>query len=323
MIMLIKEVRTRTAMFDVVIIGGGAAGLTAAIYTCRKALKTLVVSPEYGGQTNLTSHIENYPGTLVSTGWDLMAKFKEHAEHFGAEARTAKAIKIEKKGEQKFVVHFEDGTNEQCKAVILCHGKLPRPLNIPGESKFLGRGLSTCATCDAPLYKGKTVSVIGGGNAALEAVEELHNVGAKVSLVHRRDEFRADEITVKKVRALSGVEFILNTAPVEIIGDKFVTAFTIEDIKTKKRRQLKVDGVFSEIGHIADSAMVKGLVALNDAGEVIVDANGATSCPGIFAAGDITPVRYKQTVIAAGEGAKAALEAHRYLTGNATGEPAK
>lgn len=311
-------------MYDVIIIGGGAAGLTAAIYTCRKAFKTLVISPEYGGQTNLTSHIENYPGFIVSTGWDLMNKFKEQAEHFGAETRTAKAVQVEKHDEKSFTVHFEDGTSEKCKAVILCHGKLPRPLNIPGEKEFLGRGLSTCATCDAPLYKGKIVAVIGGGNAALEAVEELHNAGAKkVYLVHRRDEFRADEITVKKIKALSGVEFVLSHSPVAIKGDKYVTAFDIEDVTTKKRKELKVDGVFSEIGHIADSGMVKHLCKLNQAGEVVVDENTNTSCTGIFAAGDITPVRYKQTVIAAGEGAKAALECHRYLTGAATGEYSK
>jgi alkyl hydroperoxide reductase subunit F len=311
-------------MYDVVIIGGGAAGLTAAIYACRKAFKTVVISPEYGGQTNLTSHIENYPGTLVSTGWDLMAKFKEHAEHFGAETKTGKAVKIEKHAEKKFTVHLEGGEKLDARAVILAHGKLPRPLNIPGEKEFLGRGLSTCATCDAPLYKKKTVAVIGGGNAALEAVEELHKMGAKVSLVHRRDQFRADEITVKKIRALPGVEFVLNTIPLAIKGTKFVTGLEIEDVNTKKRRELKLDGVFSEIGHIADSDLVKGLCKLNDAGEVLVDANGNTSCPGIFAAGDITPVRYKQTVIAAGEGAKAALEAHRYLTdGVVTGEYVK
>ena len=310
-------------MFDVIIVGGGAAGLTAAIYTCRKALKTLVVSPEYGGQTNLTSHIENYPGFIASTGWDLMAKFKEHAEHFGAETRTSKVTNVEKKG-KGFLVHFDDGSKEECRAVILCHGKLPRPLNIPGEKEFLGRGLSTCATCDAPLYKGKDVAVIGGGNAALEAVEELQHVGANVTLVHRRTEFRADEITVKKVKALKGVTFILNHSPVAIKGEKYVTAFEIEDVNTKKHQTLKLDGVFSEIGHVADSSMVKELCKLNPAGEVIVDEAGNTSCPGIFAAGDITPVRYKQTVIAAGEGAKAALECHRWLIGGKiTGEYSK
>ncbi|MEK6849353.1 MAG: FAD-dependent oxidoreductase [Nanoarchaeota archaeon] len=307
-------------MFDVIIVGGGAAGLTAAIYTCRKELKTLVVSPEYGGQTNMTSHIENYPGFITSTGWDLMEKFKKQAEHFGAETRTAKVTKIEKKAEKKFHVHFADGSKEECKAVILCHGKLPRPLNIPGEKEFLGRGLSTCATCDAPLYKNKAVAVIGGGNAALEAVQELQQVGAKVTLVHRRDTFRADERTVKQVKALKGVTFILNHAPVSIKGDKYVTGFDIEDVISHKKQSLKVDGVFSEIGHIADSDMVKELCKLNDAGEVVVDDVGNTSCAGIFAAGDITPVKYKQTVIAAGEGAKAALECHRWLTGGkATG----
>ena len=310
-------------MYDVVIVGGGAAGLTSAIYTCRKELKTLVVSPEYGGLTNLTSHIENYPGTLNSTGWDLMDKFKEHAEHFGAETRTGKVVKVEKNGEKDFTVKFEDGTAEKCKAVILCHGKIPRALNIPGEKEFFGRGLSTCATCDAPLYKKKTVAVIGGGNAALEAVEELQKIGATVTLVHRRDQFRADEITVKKVKTLPGVTFALNHVPVAIKGEKFVEAFTIEDSKTKQQQDLKVDGVFSEIGYVADSELVKGLCDLNETGEVKVDANANTSVKGIFAAGDITPVKYKQTVIAAGNGAIAALEAHKYITGQEILDSAK
>jgi alkyl hydroperoxide reductase subunit F len=311
-------------MHDVLIIGGGAAGMTAAIYSCRKGFKTAIISPEWGGLTSTTSHIENYPGFINSTGWDLMSKFKEQAEHFGAESITGKVKKIVKNAEKDFTVTLEDGTEMKCRAVIMAHGKVPRRLDIPGYDEFMGKGLSTCATCDAPLYRGKRVAVIGGGNSALEAVEELRQVGAEmVYLVHRRDSFRADEITVEKVKKLDKVEFILNAVPAAITGEKFVETFVVKDVNSGEERTLEVDGVFSEIGYVADSSMVEGLTDLNESGEVIVDENKNTSVPGIFAAGDITPVRYKQTVIAAGAGAVAALEAHRYLTGVVQTEYAK
>ncbi len=206
--------------YDVVIVGGGPAGLTAAIYTCRKNLKTIVVSVDIGGQTNLTTHIENYPGVDAMPGPDLMQKFHESAKKFGAEFKTCKVTKIDKE-DDKFKVLMADCETIIAKAVILAFGRIPRALGIPGEDKFLGRGLSTCATCDAPLYKNKIVAVIGGGNAAVEGALELVEAGAKkVYLVHRRNEFRADEVTVKKAKAEKIIEITTPFVPVEIVGFK-------------------------------------------------------------------------------------------------------
>ena len=305
-------------MHDVIIIGAGSAGLSAAIYTTRKQFKTLIISPEVGGQTNLTNDIENYPGVKALPGPQLMEIMRAQAEGVGAKIVTNRVMKIEQKNDKTFELALEDGSKESARSVILAFGVLPKPLNIPGEKKFFGRGVSTCATCDAPFFKNKTTSVIGGGNAAVEAALELAPLCKKVYLVHRRDAFRADEITVEKVKALKNVELVLDSTPQEIRGDKIVKSLLVKNIKTGKETDITLDGVFVEIGHMIDSSMVKGLVDMNEHGEVIVDDRQNTSVKGIFAAGDCTPTPFKQSVIAAGQGAIAALECHRYLTGGKT-----
>lgn len=302
-------------MHDVIIIGAGAAGLSAAIYTTRKELKTLIIDPGFtGGQTSLTSGIENYPGVKHLPGPELMKIMKEQAEGFGAKTTVGKVIKVDPQKNNSFQLSLEDGSTEIAKAVILTFGVLPRQLNIPGEQKFFGRGVSTCATCDAPFFKGKTVAVVGGGNAGVEAVIDLAVVAKKVYLIHRKDSFRADEVTVAKMKKLPNAELVLNSIPTEIKGEKFVTGVSVQNLNTKKIGDLTINGFFIEIGHIIDSSMVKGVVDLNERGEIIVDEVQRTSFPGLFAAGDSTPVAYKQTVIAAGQGAVAALECYRYLS---------
>lgn len=301
-------------MYDVIIIGAGAAGLTSAIYCCRKKLKTAVISMDIGGQTNLTSHIENYPGTGPMSGIELMQRFQNEAIGFGAEIIMGKANKAEKT-ENGFRIGLANGEEYECKALILAYGKVPKSLGIEGEEKFFGRGVSTCVTCDAPLYKNREVVVIGGGNSAIEGALELAEIAKKVYLVHRRDAFRADEITVEKLKSNSKIELVLNSISTKVIGEKNVDGLEVENINTKERRQFKVDGVFIEIGYVVDTTFVQHLVKVNDKKEIIVDERGNTSCPGIFSCGDITPVPFKQTVIAAGEGAKAALECYRWLTG--------
>jgi thioredoxin-disulfide reductase len=301
--------------YDVIIIGAGAGGLTAAIYTCRKNLKTAVISVDIGGQTNLTNHIENYPGVDPMPGPLLMQKFKDNASSFGAEFISGKATRVDKEN-KTFKITLANGDAYQCRAVILAFGTVPRELGIPGEAKFLGRGLSTCTTCDAPLFKNKVVAVIGGGNAAAEGALELAKVGAKhVYLVHRRNEFRADEITMEKAKAEKAIELVTPYEPVEIAGDKFVSAFKIRHAETKEEKSLAVQGVFKETGFVVDVSPVKHLVRINERNEIIIDANNNTSVPGVFAVGDVTTVPYKQTVISAGEGAKAALECYRWLSG--------
>ena len=301
-------------MYDVIIVGAGAAGLTAAIYTSRKKLKTAIVSIDVGGQTNLTNHIENYPGTGPMDGTELMRKFQDDALGFGAELIMGKVLKVDKI-KTGFKITLANEETYETKALILASGKVPKSLGIEGEEKFMGRGVSTCVTCDAPLFKNKEVCVVGGGNSAVEGALELATIAKKVYLVHRRDTFRADEITVQKLKDNSKIELVLNNKPSKIVGEKNVKGVEVENIITQEKKEFAVSGVFIEIGYIVDSSFVAHLVKLNEKKEIIVDDRGNTSCRGIFAAGDITPVPYKQTVIAAGDGSKAALECYRWLTG--------
>lgn len=299
--------------YDVLIIGGGAAGLTAAIYTCRKKLKTGMITIDVGGQTLLTNHIENYPGFELVSGPDLMSKIRAQVEKFGAETIMGEVNKIEK--DKDFLVSLSNGEKYKSKAIILASGKTARKLGIPGEDKFLGRGVSTCATCDAPFFKEKNVVVVGGGNSAFEAVDLLEKYSKKVYLAHRRDEFRADEITVDKVKKMKNVEIITSAVPVEVKGDKFVSGLVIEDLKTKEKRELKVDGIFVEIGYELKTDWLKGLVKRNKMNEIVIDDRCRTNQEGFFAAGDVSTVPYKQIVVSAGEGAKAGLEAYKYIKG--------
>src|SRR3989338_2538512 len=276
-------------MYDVIILGAGAAGLTAAVYTCRKKLKTLILSIDVGGQTNLTSHIENYPGTGAMHGIELMKRFQNEAIGFGAELIMGKANKIDKT-ENGFRIGLANGEEYECKALILAYGKVPKSLGIEGEEKFMGRGVSTCVTCDAPLYKNREVAVIGGGNSAVEGALELATIAKKVYLIHRRDTFRADEVTVEKLKGQKNVELFLNSASTKVVGDKNVDGLEVENLITKERRQFKVEGIFIEIGYVVDTSFVSHLVKVNEKKEIIVDEKGNTTCPGIFSAGDITPV---------------------------------
>nr|MBA4404968.1 thioredoxin-disulfide reductase [Nanoarchaeum sp.] len=301
--------------YDVIIIGAGAAGLTAAIYTCRKKLKTAIITLDIGGQTMLTNHIENYPGFDLIPGPELMSKFEQQASKFGAEMIMGE-VELIKKKKIGFTVELKNKETYDTKTIILAFGKTARRMNIPGEDKFFGRGVSTCATCDAPFYKEKTVAVIGGGNSALEAAELLTQFAKKVYLIHRRNEFRADEVTIEKIKKMKKIEILLNWLPEEVKGDKFVESFTIKNAKDEKT--LKVDGVFVEIGYELKTDWLKSLVNLTDSGEIKIDERCRTSQAGIFAAGDVTTVPFKQTVISAGEGAKAGLESYKYIKGDTT-----
>jgi thioredoxin-disulfide reductase len=302
-------------MYDTIIIGAGPAGLAAAIYCGRKKLNTAIITVDVGGQGNLTSHIENYPGAMPQSGMELMDKFRQQAESFGANFIFSKVAKIEKK-ENHFIVKLADSNEHLTKTIILAHGKVPRKLNIPGEDQFYGKGVSTCATCDGPLFKNKIVAVIGGGNSALEAAIDLTSFAEKVYLIHRRQEFRGDEVTIEKVKSNPKIELILDTIPIEVKGEKFISSTILKNKITKEKRELKIDGLFLEIGYVVDSSMVKDLVEINDYNEIVIDSVGKTSCPGIFAAGDVTNMPYKQAIVAAGDGAKAALEVYSFLSGD-------
>jgi len=301
-------------MYDIIIIGAGPAGLTAALYAGRKKLKTLVLTVDVGGQCNLTSQIENYPGLEPMPGFELTQTMEKQVNKAGVEIIDAKVTKVEKK-DSHFLIKTKN-KEYQSKTVILAIGRVPRTLDIPGEEEYLGKGIHTCTTCDAPLYGKKIVAMVGGGNSAIDGALELSRIGAeKVYLIHRRDEFRADDATVEKSKQDPKIEILTPFSPVEIKGNKFVQSITIQNTETQETKELKVDGVFIEIGSIVDTSLVKDLVKINEKNEIVVDERNRTSQEGVFAAGDATHVIYKQCIIAAGEGAKAALEAYNFITG--------
>ncbi len=302
--------------YDVIIVGAGAAGLSAALYATRRQLATLVLSRDLGGQTSTTMDIENYPGVDFSTGPELMARFAGQAKKFGAEIQLEGISKINQDPDG-FTIQSDSGAAYHARAVILAFGKSHRHLNVPGEAEFMNKGVVYCATCDAPLFEGKTVAVVGGGNAAMDTALLLTKIASKVYLIHRRDEFRAEGILVDKVKTDPKVELILNGTIKQIKGEQFVSAITITT--PAGERNIAVEGVFVEVGQQVFTGFVKDLIQLNSAGEIIVDNFNQTSQPGIFAAGDVTTVPFKQTVISAGEGAKAALAVYNYLQGRDPG----
>ena len=301
-------------MYDTIIIGGGAAGLSAAIYTCRRKLKTLVISMDLGGQTILTSNIENYPGFKKAHGASLMKIFEEQAKELGAEIIRGKLNNVEKIN-NNFKVHLSNKEIYESKSVILAYGKVPAQLNIPGEDKFFGRGIHIYAIYDAHLFIKKNVAVIGGGNSAIEAALILSKTCKKVYLVHRRNEFRAEQVNVDKLKKLKNVEFILEHALIEFKGDSKLNNVIIKNINNEETRKLEVEGCFVEIGYINKVDFVKDLIDINEKNEIIIDMYCNTKTKGLFAAGDVTITPYKQTITSAGEGCKAALTAYTYLTG--------
>ena len=299
-------------LFDVVIVGGASAGLTAALYAARQNLKTLVITKDIGGQALLTDHIENYPGFNVITGFDLMSKFEEQSKEFGVQFTYDEVTSIEERESICFTVKTSNDAYDTC-AVILAFGKTPRDLGVPGEERFKGKGVSYCAVCDGPLFKGKTVAVAGSGDPALDAVALLSNIVGKAYLIHTWEKPLGDGETLANLKASSKLELVPFSRVVEVKGDKNVAAVQIEDSRNKERREIPVDGLFVEMGYVAKTDFLKDIVELNDRKEIIIDKECATSHSGIFAAGDITDVPFKQAVISAGQGAIAALAAYNHV----------
>lgn len=301
---------------DLIIIGGGPAALTAGIYGARKKLKILVLVGKPSWQLTSTTMIENYPGFKLISGVELLKKMRGQLDSYKVEIKSemVAGVKIAKDGLFKVAT---DNKEYSAKTVIIASGGFPRHLGVPGEKEFTGKGVSYCVTCDGPLFSGKNVAVIGvigGGNAGLETALELTNYADKIYLLECQDHFIGDEFNQEKLKKSGKAELILNAKIKEIKGEKFVKDLIYQDKKTNEIKKIKVDGIFVAIGSIPASDFVRGLVELNEFGEIIVDSKtGKTKTPGLFAAGDVTNVPYKQIIIACGEGAKAALSAYDYL----------
>lgn len=293
--------------YDVIIIGGASAGLSAGLYTARRALKTLILTKDIGGQAAITTEIENYPGAGMVNGAVLMNKFREQAEQAGALIKMEAVSKVIKAGNTFMVI--TEGKEYEAVAVILAFGLEHNKLMIPGEAELIGRGVTYCATCDGPLYKNKIVAVVGGGNSALDAADYLADICQRVYLFVRGDKFRGDEESLlNAVQNSKKIEIRYKTELKEIIGEK-----KLEKVITASGEEVKIDGLFIETGYKPKTDFIKELVAVDDQGQIIVDGEAKTSVIGIFAAGDVTNSPFKQVVISAGDGAKAALSACRYI----------
>jgi alkyl hydroperoxide reductase subunit F len=296
---------------DVLIVGAGPAGMTAAVYCARKKLATAIVTRDLGGQVAWTLGIENYMGYQYITGRELAAKFEEQVRQFPVPIVMDDVINVKRDGDLFVVVTAGDRTF-QAKTVIIASGKKPKELGVPNERRLIGRGLSYCATCDGPLFSKKDVAVAGGANSAVQAAIEMAQVANKVYIVSRSP-WRADAIVAEKAEQVRNLEKRVGYDILDILGENRVEGLRIRDKATGSEETLQVQGVFVEVGLSPNTAFAKDLLDLNDLGEIIVDCKCNTKAPGLFAAGDVTMVHEKQIVVAAGEGAKAALSAHEYL----------
>ena len=306
-------------MFELIIIGGGPAGVAAAIYAARKKIKTAIIAEEFGGQSTISDDIQNWIGTIKLSGFDLAKQLENHLRVYANDIEIVdgeRIEKVEKVGENHFKLITTEGKVYETERVLVTSGSHRKRLEVPGAKEFDGKGIAYCATCDAPLYDGKEVAVVGGGNAGLESVIDLEPYASKIYLLHRRDTLKADPVTQEKVKGMEKVQIIYNADTTEIMGDKFVSGLRYKDNKTGEEKELAVQGVFVEIGIIPNSEIVKDIVKLNSKGEIIVNhKTQVTSDPGIWAAGDVADVLYNQNNISAGDAIKAGLNVYDRITG--------
>jgi thioredoxin reductase (NADPH) len=298
--------------YDVIIVGAGIAGLTAALYAARQKLSTLVISADLGGQLLLTNEIQNFPGFMSISGLELIRKVEEQAKTYGAEILFDEVTSIAEQ-ENLFTVKTASGNEFQAEAVVLAFGKSPKEMGVPGEKELKGKGVSYCVICDAPLYRGKKVVLVGWGLHNYENIVRLRDYASKVYWVFPGEKPLEEEELLNEAMSKGNVELVPFSEPVEVKGDKRVQALVVRNKKTGELKTLEVDGVFVEMGYVTKTDFLKGLVQLNEKGEVVVDKMCRTSKPGIFAAGDVSEMPHKQAVIAAGMGACAALSAYAYV----------
>ena len=307
-------------VYDLIIIGAGPAGMTAGVYAARKKLKTLILSQDIGGQAAWSSDVENYLGFTMITGADLVEKFEHHVEQFKdvLELRlVTKGVSEIKKEKTYFSVQIKDGNIEHARAVIIAGGKIPRPLGVAGEKEYLNRGVTYCAWCDGPLFAGKDVAIVGGGNSALDAALNIERTVKSIVIINVTPELTGDPVMIDKITASPHVRVINNSEVLSINGDKFVSSISVQNHKEKTPSNIDVAGVFIEVGSLPATGYLKSLIKLNKASEIIIDKYNMTSREGIFAAGDITDIPEKQIITAAGEGAKAAICAAQYIARSA------
>ncbi|OIP26757.1 MAG: thioredoxin-disulfide reductase [Chloroflexi bacterium CG_4_10_14_0_8_um_filter_46_9] len=301
-------------MYELVVIGAGPAGMTVVVYAARKRLNTLLISYDLGGQPLTTAGVENYMGYQFIEGPELMQKFEEQVRQSPSDVKTEIGQRVESVSRinRGFEVRTDKGETYQAKAVIFATGKRPRQLNAPGEKELVGKGVTYCAICDGPLFAGEKVAVIGGGNSALEAADDMIKIAEHVYLISLTS-LTGDRILIDKITNADNLTMFLEHEVLEIKGEDRVEGIKIRDLKSKQEKEFDVGGVFIEIGLVPNSGAMKGVTTLNRLGEIEVNCANETGVPGLFAAGDVTTVPEKQIIVAAGEGAKAALQAHRYL----------
>lgn len=312
-------------LHEVIIVGSGPAGYTAAIYAARAEMKPVVIAGalDAGGALMTTTEVENFPGFPAGVmGPELMAQMQEQAERFGAEIVYDDATSVELKGDVKTVT-LEDGTTYRARTLVIATGSAYRELGIPGEKELSGKGVSWCATCDGFFFKDKDILVVGGGDSAVEEATFLTRYGSSVTLVHRRDQLRASKIMARRAELDPKLTIAWNSTPVQINGDDAVSSMTVEDSVTGERREIAADAVFEAIGHIPRSGLFVGKLELDSEGYVVCEGRTSrTSVPGVFACGDVVDHTYRQAITAAGSGCQAALDAERYLAERAALEVA-
>jgi alkyl hydroperoxide reductase subunit F len=286
--------------------------MTAAVYAARQKADTLLLSKDIGGQVNWTLGIENYMGYQFVEGLELIGKFEEQVRKFPINIKIGSNVKSLIRTREGFEIEVAEGAKYTGRTVIICSGKRPKMLEVPGEERLRGRGVTYCEVCDGPLFQGMEVAIVGGGNSALEAAIDMEKVARHIYLASLTP-LTGDHILREKVRQAENVTILTEHKTLEIAGAETVTGMRIRDLKSGQEKDLKVEGVFVEIGLTPNSDFVRGLLTLNELGEIMVNCSCETSLPGLYAAGDVTNVPAKQIVVAAGEGAKAALQAHQFL----------
>ena len=302
-------------LYDVAVIGSGPAGMTAGIYASRALLKTIIFEKNaYGGLMALTDKLENWPGEKSIAGYELAEKMHAQALDLGCEFVSEEALKVEKLGDKLFSIKTTSGSEFSAKTVIYAAGSVPRKAEIPGEKEFTGNGVSYCAVCDGAFYRGLKVAVLGGGDSALKEALYLTKFAEKVTIIHRRDEFRAEKITQNEVRSNPKIDFCLNSVAERIEGKDFVEKIVVKNVKTGELSEIAVDGVFIFLGYVPEIKPVENIVKIAESGHILTDSECRTSTEGLFAAGDIREKLVRQVSTAVGDGAIAAVAAEHYLS---------